>query len=142
MPAGNDEPQVDAWYDYAVIRVVPVVERGEFVNVGIILRARTLNFLDVRIEVDEARLQSLAPQADMSLIRSHLDVFDAIAAGDSKGGPIAALSQAQRFHWLTTPRSTVIQTSPVHVGRCRDPEVALEQLMQELVRAGQGRTAL
>lgn len=126
--------EAEAWYDYAVIRVVPVVERGEFVNAGIILRARTLNYLDVRIELDEARLLALAPDIDMAVIRSHLEVFDAIAAGDPKGGPIAAMNQSQRFHWLTTPRSTVIQTSPAHVGRCSDPEQALEDLMDALVR--------
>ncbi len=129
MPA-----EADAWYDYAIVRVVPVVERGEFVNAGIILRARTLNYLDVRIELDEARLLALAPGIDLSVIRSHLDVFDAIAAGDPKGGPMAAMTQSQRFHWLTTPRSTVIQTSPAHVGRCSDPAQALEDLMDALVR--------
>ncbi|MGE0056900.1 MAG: DUF3037 domain-containing protein [Dehalococcoidia bacterium] len=129
MPAESE-----AWYDYAIVRVVPVVERGEFVNAGIILRARTLNYLDVRIELDEARLLALAPDIDLGVIRSHLEVFDAIAAGDAKGGPISAMTQSQRFHWLTTPRSTVIQTSPAHVGRCSDPQQALEDLMDALVR--------
>ena len=132
MPA---EANQDAWYDYAVVRVVPVVERGEFLNAGVILRARTLNYLDVRIEVDEARLLALAPQADLDLIRSHLAVFQAIAEGqETAGGPIAAKSQSERFHWLTTPRSTVIQTSPAHVGRCTDPVAALEDLMDLMVR--------
>ena len=129
MPA-----DAEAWYDYAVIRVVPVVERGEFLNAGVILRARTLNYLGVRIELDEKRLLVLAPQADLALIRSHLAVFEAIAKGDAAGGPIAALTQSQRFHWLTTPRSTVIQTSPAHVGRSSDPEKALEELTDALVR--------
>jgi hypothetical protein len=129
MPA-----EAEAWYDYAIIRVVPIVERGEFLNVGIILRARTLNYLDVRIELEEARLRALAPDIGIALIRSHLDVFQAIADGNAEGGPIAALTQSQRFHWLTTPRSTVIQTSPAHVGRCVDPAKALEDLMNRLVR--------
>ena len=136
MPAASP---ADAWYDYAVVRVVPVVERAEFVNAGVILRARTLNYLGVRIEVDEARLLALAPRADLDLIRSHLAVFRAIAEGDPAGGPIAALSQAERFHWLTTPRSTVIQTSPAHVGRSADPDAALEDLMDRLVRQGPSR---
>jgi hypothetical protein len=126
--------EAEAWYDYAIVRVVPVVERGEFVNAGIILRARTLNYLGLRIELDEARLLALAPSADLALIRSHLQVVEAIAAGDAKGGPIAAMTQSQRFHWLTTPRSTVIQTSPAHVGRAADPGRALEDLMDALVR--------
>lgn len=131
MPAASDN---DAWYDYAIVRVVPIVERGEYLNVGVILRARTLNYLDARIEVDDARLRAFAPHADIEAIKSHLGVFDAIASGDASGGPIASLSQAQRFHWLTTPRSTVIQTSPVHVGRCADPAAALSDLMESLVQ--------
>jgi hypothetical protein len=127
--------EADAWYDYAVVRVVPVVERAEFMNAGVILRARTLNYLGVRIELDEARLLAIAPGIDVALVRSHLAVLEAIANGDAKGGgPIAAMTQSQRWHWLTTPRSTVIQTSPAHVGRCSDPEAALEALMAALVR--------
>src|SRR5687767_7645630 len=121
--------KAEAWYDYAIIRVVPIVERGEFVNAGIIVRARELNYLGVRIELDEKRLLALAPDIDLSLIKSHLGAFEAIASGSPEGGPIASLSPSQRFHWLTTPRSTVIQTSPAHVGRCTDPGVALEDLM-------------
>ena len=127
--------EADAWYDYAVVRVVPIVERAEFVNAGVILRARTLNYLDVRIELDEPRLLALAPGIEMALVRSHLAIVEAIAHGDPKaGGPIAAMTQSQRWHWLTTPRSTVIQTSVAHVGRCTDPEAALEDLMDALVR--------
>jgi hypothetical protein len=130
MPA-----EAEAWYDYAVVRVVPNVERAEFVNAGIILRASTLNYLGVRIELDEARLQALAPDVDLELVRSHLAIVAAIAAGDAEaGGPIAAMTQSQRWHWLTTPRSTVIQTSPAHVGRSGSPEAALEELMYALVR--------
>lgn len=131
MPDANPP---DAWYDYAIVRVVPIVDRGEFLNVGVILRARTLSYLGVRIEVDEMRLRSLAPGIDLTLVHSHLEVFRAIAEGDPAGGPIAALSLAERFHWLTTPRSTVIQTSPTHVGRCADPAAALDDLFERLVR--------
>ena len=126
--------EAESWYDYAIVRVVPVVERGEFLNAGIVLRARTLNYLGVRIELNEKRLLALVPSADLIQIRNHLAVFEAIAAGDPAGGPIASLTQSQRFHWLTAPRSTVIQTSPAHVGRSSDPARALEELMDSLVR--------
>jgi hypothetical protein len=124
----------DTWYDYAIVRVVPHVERGEFVNAGIVLFARTARFLQVRIELDEDRLRAIAPGVDFDEVRSHLAAFDAVAAGAPDGGPIAELSQSERFHWLTSPRSTVIQTSAVHVGRCDDPSRALEDLMATLVR--------
>jgi hypothetical protein len=127
-------PAGDHWYDYAVLRVVPHVEREEFVNVGVILFARTLRYLGVRIELDEARLRALWPSLDIAFVKEHLRSYEAVVAGDAGAGPIAALSQSERFHWLTSPRSTIIQTSPVHVGRCSDPERAVEELMDELVR--------
>ena len=133
MPAEADAAGDGAWYSYAVLRVVPHVEREEFLNAGVILFARTLNFLGVRIGTDEARLRALAPEIDLALVREHLRTFAAITAGDPAGGPIAGLSQSERFHWLTAPRSTIIQTSPVHVGRCDNPEVAIEELMREFV---------
>lgn len=122
-----------AWYSYAVIRVVPRVERGEFLNAGVILFARTLNFLEARIHLDEARLRALAPHTDVALIKSHLATFQAVAHGDDAGGPVASLEQSQRFHWLTSPRSTVIQTSPVHVGCGDDPSAELDELMRTFV---------
>ena len=122
------------WYSYAVIRVVPEVERGEFINVGVILFARTLHFLEARIELDRERLRLLAPELDLEDLERHLEVFQGIAAGDPEAGPIAAMSQSERFHWLTSPSSTVIQTSDVHVGRCDDPAAALDDLMTRLVR--------
>ncbi len=131
---GEGPGERDAWYSYAVLRVVPHVEREEFLNVGVVLFARTLNYLDVRIELDEARLHALAPSLDLAQLREHLRSFEAIARGDASGGPIAALGQSERFHWLTSPRSTILQTSPVHPGRCADPAAALEDLMSELVR--------
>jgi hypothetical protein len=122
------------WYSYAIVRVVPRVERGECINVGVILFARPRRFLDARIELDPARLLALAPEVDSALIARHLETFVAICAGRPEGGPLAALPQSERFHWLTAPRSTMIQTSPVHVGRCADPDAALDDLLDGLVR--------
>lgn len=122
------------WYSYALIRVVPRVERGECINVGVVLFARTRRFLAARVELDHARLRALAPDADLPLIDRHLANFLAIGAGDPAGGPLAALPPSERFHWLTAPRSTIIQTSPVHIGRCEDPEAALADLLDRYVR--------
>lgn len=136
MPAGaaSTSSSTDRWYSYAVIRIVPQVDRGEFINAGVVLFARTQRFLEARIELDPKRLALLAPDPKVEEVQRHLEVFRRIAAGDPGGGPVARLSQSERFHWLTSPRSTVIQTSEVHVGRCDDPEVALEDLMTRLVR--------
>jgi hypothetical protein len=123
-----------AWYSYAILRVVPRVERGEYLNVGIILFARTRGFLEARLALDEDRLRAFAPEVDLAAIRRHLEAIRAICAGVPDAGPIAALSPSERFHWLTAPRSTVIQTSPVHVGCCRDPVAALEELLDSFVR--------
>jgi hypothetical protein len=122
------------WYSYAIVRVVPRIERGEFLNVGVVLFSREQDFLSARFEVDERRLRSLAPDVDVGLVRQHLSVFEAICEGADDGGPIAALPRPERFHWLVAPRSTMIQTSPVHVGRAEHVERALEQLLDELVR--------
>ncbi|MDP8924036.1 MAG: DUF3037 domain-containing protein [Chloroflexota bacterium] len=123
-----------AWYTYAIIRVVPRVDRGECVNVGVVLFARERRFLGARIELDAERLHALAPEADVELIRRHLETFLAICAGDEAGGPLAALPPADRFHWLTAPRSTIIQTSAVHVGTSADPAAALDELLDAYVR--------
>lgn len=122
------------WYSYAVIRVVPRVERGEFINVGVILFARTAGYLDARIEFDPERLRALAPDAEPAGIERHLRCFETICAGSDEGGPLAALPPSERFHWLTSPRSTVIQTSPVHVGVTDDPRATLDDLVAGLVR--------
>jgi hypothetical protein len=129
------------WYSYAVVRVVPRVERGEFLNVGVVLFSREVDFLQVRIELDDARLLSLAPNADVARVRRHLETFKAIAEGLDDGGPIAALPRPERFHWLVAPRSTVIQTSPVHVGRSDNPEIAINALLDEFVRPPQAAGA-
>lgn len=122
------------WYSYAIIRIVPRVERGEFLNVGVVLFSREQDVLGARFELDRARLVSLAPDVDLATVERHLQTFLAICDGLPTGGPIAALPKPERFHWLVAPRSTMIQTSPVHVGRGDDPARALEDLLAEFVR--------
>ena len=113
----------DYAYDYAIIRVVPRVERGEMINVGVILSCPHLDFLEAAIEFDEARLGALDATLDPAIVRAHLDTIPAICRGGA--GPIAELPQRQRFHWLVSPRSTVLQVSPVHSGLCESPEATL-----------------
>lgn len=121
-------------YDYALIRVVPRVERGEFVNVGVVLSCKGDAGLEARIEVDEMRLRALDPAIDIETVRGHLAAFVAICAGGEDAGPIGRLPPRERFRWLTAPRSTMIQTSPTHTGRCADPAVAIERLLDTMVR--------
>jgi Protein of unknown function (DUF3037) len=120
-------------FDYAVIRVVPRVEREEFVNAGVLLFCLERDFLQARVEVDEPRLRALWPETDVELVRQHLEAIPKICAGSPDGGPIARLSLRERFHWLVSPRSTIIQVSPVHVGLCDSPEQALEELFRQMV---------
>src|ERR1043165_3921604 len=108
-------------YDYAVVRVVPKVDREEFINAGVIVSCPELSFLEARIKLDEARLLALDPNIDLELVRKHLASIPKICRGGDDAGSIGQLPQRQRFHWLVAPRSTVIQTSPVHTGRCGDP---------------------
>lgn len=121
-------------YDYALIRVVPRVERGEFVNVGVVLSCKAGGYLAARIELDENRLRALDPGVDLATVRGHLAAFAAICAGGDGSGPIGRLPARERFRWLTAPRSTMIQTSPVHSGRCADHAVAIERLLDTAVR--------
>jgi hypothetical protein len=121
-------------YDYAVVRVVPRVEREEFLNVGVIVSCESARRLEAAIEFDEARLRALDPTVDLDLLREHLAAIPRICAGDADAGPIAALPQRARFHWLTARRSTIVQTSPVHRGQCAEPALALEHLLQRMVR--------
>ena len=121
-------------FDYAVVRVVPRVERGEFVNVGIIVSCPAQAFLDAKIEVDEARLRALDPDVDLEAVREHLQSIPKICAGGPAAGPIGKLTPRERFHWLIAPRSTVIQVSPAHTGRCDDAPGLLEHLMDTMVR--------
>jgi hypothetical protein len=122
-------------YEYAVIRIVPRVDREEFVNAGVILFARTVPFLAARVVLDRARVSALAPTLDLADVERQLALFPLICDGDPAGGPIAALTRPERFHWLVAPRSTVIQLSPVHAGLCDDPQAALEHLVETLVEA-------
>ncbi len=127
-------------YDYAVIRVVPRVEREEFINVGVILSCPTRDFLEARLHVDRARLTALDPSLDIDLVEQHLNVIPLVCRGDAAAGPIAQLTQRQRFHWLTATRSTIIQTSVVHSGLCGDePENSLQHLMEKMVLPGTQR---
>ena len=118
-------------FDYAIIRVVPCVEREEFLNVGVILFCREQQFLGARIALDKARLSAFCPSINMPEIEKHLDLIPRICAGD--GGPVGQLSQPERFHWLVNPRSTSIQVSPVHTGVCDDPAATLDHLMETMV---------
>ena len=121
-------------YDYAIVRVVPRVERGEFINAGVILSCAAAKFLAARIELDETRLLALAPDIDVDGVRAALASIPAICVGDVSAGALGRLSLRERFHWLTAPRSTILQTSPVHTGRCGDLDVAMEKLMERMVR--------
>ena len=121
-------------YDYAVVRVVPRVERGEFVNAGIILSCDVERILRAAIELDESAVLALDSGVDMDLVRSTLATIPVICAGGFGAGDIGKLSERERFHWLVAPRSTIVQTSPVHSGRCAEPDAALEHLLRTMVR--------
>ena len=121
-------------YDYAVVRVVPRVERGEFLNAGIILSCDVERILQARIELDETALLAIDAQVDMELVTSVLATIPMICAGGAGAGDIGRMSARERFHWLVAPRSTIVQTSPVHTGQCTDPNAALEHLMRTMVR--------
>jgi len=121
-------------YDYAVFRVVPRVEREEFVNVGVIVSCPARDFLEARVELDEQRVAALDPSLDLESIRAHLETIPAICAGGEQACPIGQLPPRERFHWLVAPRSTTIQVSAVHTGSCSDPIAVLEHLLSTMVR--------
>jgi Protein of unknown function (DUF3037) len=121
-------------YDYAVVRVVPRVERAEFVNAGIILSCDVDRILLAEIELDEGVLLALDSAADLLLIRDALAAIPAICAGGPAAGPLGKLSPRERFHWLVAPKSTIVQTSPVHTGQCTRLDLAVEHLMARMVR--------
>jgi hypothetical protein len=121
-------------YDYAIIRVVPRVDRGELINVGVILSCPDVTFLDARIEFDDARLLALDETLDVEAIRAGLATIPLICRGGPDAGPVGELAQRNRFHWLVSPRSTTIQMSPVHTGRTMAPDVTLEHLLNTMVR--------
>jgi hypothetical protein len=122
-----------ASFDYALLRVVPRVERQEFINAGIVVYCPEKRYLAARIRLDIARLMALWPDADPALVQQHLDAVERICAGDESAGPIARLSQRERFHWLTSPRSTIVQPSPVHTGICDATEGVLERLEKQFL---------
>jgi len=122
-----------ATFDYAVLRVVPRVEREEFINAAVIAFCLEKRYLDARVHLNSARLAALWPEADAELIRQHLEAIPRICAGDPDAGPIARLPQRERFHWLTAPRSTIIQPSPVHTGVCDDTGGLLDRLAQQFL---------
>jgi Protein of unknown function (DUF3037) len=120
-------------FSYAILRVVPRVERGECFNAGVVLYCRQLSFLGVKVGLDERRLAVLAPDASAADVRAHLDALVRVAAGDPDGEAIAALPASERFGWLVAPSSTIIQPSPVHTGLSDDPQATLDALFAELV---------
>jgi hypothetical protein len=124
-------------FDYALIRVVPRVEREEFVNAGVILFCLERDFLAARVELPRERVRALFPGVDLALVDEHLAALERVAGGGEGSGPIGRLSRRERFHWLVAPRSTIIQVGPVHSGTCQDPERALEKLLDRMVRVPQ-----
>lgn len=134
MPASPRSP-----FQYAVLRVVPSVERGECINAGVVLFARTLDYLGLRTGLDPARLRALSPGTDPAPVLAHLAGLERIARGDPAGGPIARLPRPSRFHWLVAPSSTTVQPSAVHTGVCDDPEAMLDHLHARLVAPAPSR---
>ena len=120
-------------FEYALLRVVPRVERGEFINAGVVLHCKEANFLDARIHLDRDRLRALDPTADPETILNHLEAARLVCAGGPEAGTIGSLSAGQRFGWLAAPRSTVVQASPIHTGFARDPGEALDHLLNTMV---------
>lgn len=120
-------------YVYAVLRLVPRVERGECFNVGVVLLSRPRRFLGVRTALDMAKFEVMAPGLDADLVQSQLGAIERVVAGDASAGPMAALDLSERFHWVASPASTVIQPGAVHTGMTADPEATLERLFRELV---------
>jgi hypothetical protein len=120
-------------YDYAIIRVVPRVERGEYLNAGVIVFCRTKRFLEARIALDQQRLRALDHSIDIEALEHGLATYPSVCAGGAAAGALGELPQTERFHWLIAPRSTVIQTSPVHCGLSSDPALELAQLLERYV---------
>ena len=120
-------------YEYAVIRVVPRVDRGEFLNVGILLYSKKLRFLEMRYHLNEDRLRIFSEALDIQEVKAYLEAWEFICQGDPKGGRIAELAMSERFRWLSAAKSTILQCSQVHTGRCSDPISLLERLLQQYV---------
>lgn len=122
-----------ATFDYAVLRVVPRVERQEFVNAAVVIFCLEKRYLDARVYIDPQRMKALWPDLDIDLVRQHLDAIPRICSGDPAAGPVASLSQRERFHWLVAPRSTLIQPSPVHTGICDDTGGLIDRLATQFL---------
>ena len=120
-------------FEYAVLRVVPRVERGEFINAGVVLYCRADNFLGARVHLDSDRLMALDPGTDLEAVRAHLEAVRSVCAGGPEAGSVGRLPLGERFGWLVAPRSTVVQPSPVHTGLTEDPEAELERLLSRMV---------
>jgi hypothetical protein len=134
----STDPEMSGWisYNFAVLRVVPHVHLGTFIPVGIVLHARTTEFIAARVLSDLAHLRDHMPGTDLELLSRYLQSCEAICAGDTTAGPIALAPPSERFHWLTAPRSDVIQSGPVHEGLCESPAEALEELFSKLIGPG------
>jgi hypothetical protein len=124
----------DYTYDYSIIRVVPRVERGEQINAGIVLSCPDADFLDATIALDEGALRAIDSDVDLEAVKANLEVFPAVCRGGEDAGPIGQLTPRERFRWLVSPRSTIIQPSPVHTGRTSDPAACLEHLLNTVVK--------
>ena len=120
-------------FEYALLRVVPRVERGEFVNAGVVLYCQEKRFLEAALHLDPERLRALDPRLDLVAVRAHLEAARRVCAGGPGAGPIGLLPPAQRFGWLVAPRSTIVQPSPVHTGLAEDPREALDHLLKTMV---------
>lgn len=120
-------------FEYAILRVVPRVERGEFINAGVVLYSQAERFLGARVHLDPARLMALDPDADLEAVRAHLEAARSVCAGGAEAGSVGRLPLGERFGWLVAPRSTVVQPSPVHTGLTDDPEAELERLLSSMV---------
>ena len=128
MPSREDDA-----FQYAIWRVVPSVERGEALNVGVVLYCRRRQFLAARVLLDEDRLRALSPDLDVAAVRRHLEGMVRVADGDPAGGAVARLPQSERFGWLAAASSTIVQPSPIHTGLCGDPQGTLDRLFGRLV---------
>ncbi len=131
-------PAADAPFAYAILRVVPRVERGERINVGVVVFCRQCDFLDLRAQVDEARLAALAPGIDIGAVSASVEAIRAVVCGEPAGGALAALPQSERFGWAVAPASTIIQPSQVHTGLTSDPQATLDHLFDALVATAGG----
>ena len=124
---------MDKPFEYAVLKVVPRVDRGEFINAGVVLYCQEERFLGARVHLDPARLKALDPDADLEALRAHLEAIRSVCAGGPEAGAVGRLPPGERFGWLVAPRSTVVQPSPVHTGLTDDPEAELEHLLRSMV---------